>query len=126
MTSKTMVIQMLLLCVAVGLSSCAKKPPAETVSRLSQAQEALHQADKSKAPEYASLELHTAREQFAAAQEAMKNREYTHARRLAERALVNAELAETVAEAEETRRTAQELRQSIQALGYEAGRQAAH
>lgn len=121
MTSKKVVIQVLLLCAAVGLSGCASKAPTAT---LSQAELAVQQADKSKAPEYASLELHTAREQLAAAQQAMQNKEYTQARRLAERALVNAQLAETMAEAGQTQRAAQEIRHSIEALRYEAERQA--
>ena len=103
------------------LSGCAGKPP---TAALSQAELAVLQADKSKAPEYASLELRTAREQLAGAQQAVHNKEYTQARRLAERALVNAELAETMAEAEQTRRAAQELRHSIEALRHEAEQQA--
>ena len=121
MARKKAVIQMLLLCGAMGLSGCAGKPPTAT---LSQADLAVQQASKSKAPEYASLELYTAREQLTSAQEAMHNKEYTQARRLAERALVNAQLAETKAEAEQTRRTAEELRQSIEALRREAEQQA--
>jgi hypothetical protein len=87
---------------------------------MSQAELAVQQASKSKAPDYASLELYTAREQFAGAQEALHQKEYTQARRWAERALVNAQLAETKAEAEQTRRAAAELRQSIEALRREA------
>jgi chromosome segregation ATPase len=120
MTGKKAVIQLLLLCGAMGLSSCAGKPPAATVSQVSQAELAVQQASKSKAPEYASVELYTAREQLASAQEALRQKEYTQARRWAERALVNAQLAETKAESEQTRRTAAELRQSIEALRREA------
>src|SRR5262245_58884649 len=120
MTSKKTVIQLLLLCGAIGLSSCAGKPPAATVSQVSQAELAVQAASKSKAPEYASLELYTAREQLASAQAALQQKEYTQARRWAERALVNAQLAETKAEAEQTKRAAAELRQSIEALRREA------
>ena len=120
MTSKTAVIQLLLLCGAMGLSSCAGKPPAATVSQVSQAELAVQQASQSKAPEYASLELYTAREQFASAQEAMHKKEYTQARRWAERALVNAQLAEAKADTEQTHRAAAELRQSLEALRREA------
>jgi hypothetical protein len=120
MTNKNAVIQLLLLCGTIGLSSCASKPPPATVSQMSQADLAVQQASKSKAPDYASLELYTAREQLAGAQEAMHKKEYTHARRLAERALVNAQLAQTKAEAEQTRRAAMELQQSIEALRREA------
>jgi hypothetical protein len=124
MTSKKVVIHVLLLCAAMGLSSCAGKPPAATVSQVSQADLAVQQASKSKAPEYASLELYTAREQLASAQDALHRKEYTEARRWAERALVNAQLAETKAAAEQERRTAAELRQSIEALRREAAQSA--
>jgi hypothetical protein len=124
MTSKKVVIHVLLLCAAMGLSSCAGKPPAATVSQVSQADLAVQQASKSKAPEYASLELYTAREQLASAQDALHRKEYTEARRWAERALVNAQLAETKAAAEQERRTAAELRQSIEALRREAAQAA--
>jgi len=120
MTSTKAVLPLLLLCGAMGLSSCAGKPPAATVSQVSQAELAVQQASQSKAPEYASLELYTAREQFASAQEAMHKKEYTQARRWAERALVNAQLAEAKADAEQTRRAAAELQQSIEALRREA------
>lgn len=124
MVSKNAVRRFLILCAVVGLSSCAAKPPPETLAKLSQAELAVKQADKSKAPEYASLELYTAREQLASAQQALHKKDYAEARRLAERALANAELAETMAEAGQTRQSAMELRQSIEALRREADRQA--
>jgi hypothetical protein len=124
MTGKKAAIQLLLLCGVMGLSSCAGKPPAATVSQVSQAELAVQQASKSKAPENASLELYTAREQLAGAQEALHKKEYTQARRWAERALVNAQLAETKAQSEQTRRTAAELQQSIEALRREAEQRA--
>jgi hypothetical protein len=124
MTGRKAAVLLLLLCGAMGLSSCAGKPPAATVSQVSQAELAVQQASKSKAPEYASLELYTAREQLAGAQEALHKKEYTQARRWAERALVNAQLAETKAQSEQTRRTAAELQQSIEALRREAEQRA--
>lgn len=117
-------IWFLLLCGVVGLSGCAGKPPTATLTQLSQAELAVKQADKSKAPDYAPLELFTAREQLASAQQAMNRKEYEEARRLAERALVNAQLAETMADATQTRQAATELRQSIEALHREADQQA--
>lgn len=124
MKGKKAAVLLLLLCGAMGLSSCAGKPPAATVSQVSQAELAVQQANNSKAPQYASLELHTAREQLASAQEALQKKEYTQARRWAERALVNAQLAETKAQSEQTRRTAAELQQSIEALRREAEQRA--
>ena len=124
MVSKKAVLRFLLLCGVVGLSGCAGKPPTETLAQLSQAELAVKQADQSKAPEYARLELYTAREQLASAQQAMQRKDYTEARRMAERALVNAQLAETMGEAAQTRQAATELRQSIEALRREADQQA--
>ena len=124
MIRKTAVLRFLLLCGVVGLSGCAGRPPAATLERLSQADLAVQQADKSKAPEYASLELYTAKEQLASAQQAMQRKDYGEARRLAERALVNAQLAETMAQAAQTSQHATELRHSIEALRREADRQA--
>ena len=120
MTGKKEIIQLLLLCGVLGLSSCAGRPPTATVSQLSQAELAVQQASQSKAPDYASGELYTAREQLAGAQEAMHRKEYIQARRWAERALANAQLAEAKADAEQTQRAAAELRQSIEALRREA------
>jgi predicted Holliday junction resolvase-like endonuclease len=92
---------------------------------LSQAELAVQEANQSKAPEYASLDLHTAREQLASAKQALDKKEYEQSRRLAERALVHAQLAEAKAEAESTRRAAAELRKSIEALRQEAGQRSA-
>ena len=54
----------------------------------------------------------------------MQRKDYAEARRLAERALVNAQLAETMAEAVQTRQAATELRHSVEALRREADQQA--
>jgi len=124
MASKKVVIRFLLLCGVVGLSGCASRPPTATLSQLSQAELAVQQADKSKAPENARLELYTAREQLTAAQQAMNRKDYAEARRLAERALVNAQLAETMGEAAQARQAATELQHSVEALRREADQQA--
>lgn len=124
MISKHVVRGFLLLCGVVVLSSCASRPPAATLEQMSKADLAVKQADKSKAPEYASLELYTAREQLTSAQQALNRKDYAEARRLAERALVNAQLAETMAEAAQTRQAATELQQSIGDLRREADQQA--
>jgi|SRR5215831_7508377 len=125
MASKQAVIGFLLLCGMVGLSGCASRPPAATLEQLSKADLAVKQADKTKAPEYASVELYTAREQLTSAQQALNKKDYAEARRMAERALVNAQLAETMAGAAQTRQAATELQQSVQDLRREVDQQAA-
>jgi predicted exporter len=124
MVRKQAVIGLLLLCGVVGLSGCSSRPPAATLEQLSKADLAVKQADKSKAPEYASLELYTAREQLTSAQQALNRKDYAEARRLAERALVNAQLAESMAEAAQTRQAATELQRSVEDLRREVDQQA--
>ena len=61
-----------------------------------------------------------ARKELESAQQAMHEKEYTKARRLAERALVNAQLAAAKAETEQTRQAAAALQRSIESLRQEA------
>jgi Domain of unknown function (DUF4398) len=104
--------------VAGGCSSA--RPPTATVA---QAELAVKEAGQSKAPEYAAGELNIAREKFDRAKRAMDKEDYEEARRLAEEALVDAQLAETKADAESTRNAAQELRKTLDSLRGEAERQ---
>lgn len=111
-----------LICGALGLGGCsAAQPPTATVA---QAELAVQQAGQSKAPEYASGELSTARQKFDSAKRAMEAERYEEARRLAEQALVDAQLAETKADAENAKQAAQELRKAIESLRAEAERAA--
>ena len=121
MTSRALVFPwsvVLLVCGALGLSGCgAGRPP---TAELAQATLAVQEASQKEAPQYAAAELNTARQELERAQQAMREKEYTTARRLAERALVHAQLAETTAEAEKTRQAAAALQRSIQLLRREA------
>jgi non-homologous end joining protein Ku len=111
-----------LICGGLVICGCAGKPPLE---KLSQADLAVQQADKSTASQYAPLELQIAREQLDSAKRAMDTKKYEDARRLADQALVNAQLAEAKAAAEKTRQTAAELRKSIETLRSELARTSA-
>jgi hypothetical protein len=82
----------------------------------------VQQADKSKASAYAPRELGLAREKFDRAKRAMDVEHYEEARRFAEQALVDAQLAETKAEADSAEQTARELRKAIESLRDEAQR----
>ncbi|MGE0824591.1 MAG: DUF4398 domain-containing protein [Candidatus Binatia bacterium] len=111
-----------LICGAFGFVGCSSaRPP---TARLSQAELAVQQAGQSKAPQYASAELSLARQKFDSAQRAMDAERYEEARRLAEQALVDAQVAETKAEAESAKQAAQELRKAIESLRAEAERAA--
>jgi predicted S18 family serine protease len=108
-----------LICGALGMVGCAGKPPLEA---LSQAELAVQEANQITASQYAPVDLQTAREQLDRAKQAMDDEEYDEARRLAEQALVNAQLAEAKAGAEKARQAAAELQKSIQTLRAELER----
>lgn len=111
----------LLVCGILGAGGgCSSDSP--PTGAVSQAELAVSQAGQGKASEYAAPELSRAREKLDEAKRAMDGERYTEARRLAEQALVDAQLAEAKAAAEQQRQTAQELRKSIEALQQEAGR----
>jgi len=100
-----------------GCSTVA--PPKE---QLAAAELAVQQANKSKAPQYSPLELRMAMDKLDEAKRAMNKKEYTVARRLAEEALVDAQVAEAKAASEDARRAASDLRQSLETLRREAER----
>jgi len=107
-----------LVCGVISLSGCsAGRPP---TAELAQATLAVQEANKSEAPHYAPAELNTARQELESAQQALREKAYTKARRLAERALVNAQLAAAKAETEQTRQAAVALQRSIESLRQEA------
>jgi len=122
LTSLRQWIGVLLACGILGMAGCAGKPP---LANLSQAELAVQEADTKTASQYAPLELKTAREQLAEAKRAMDEEEYDEARRRADQALVNAQLAETKAGAEKARQAAAEVQKSIQTLRTEVQRSSA-
>jgi predicted S18 family serine protease len=113
LTSWRQCIGMPLICGVLGMAGCAGKPP---LANLSQADLAVQEAEKKTASQYAPLDLQTAREQLNKAKRAMDDKKYEEARRLADQALVNAQLAEAKAGAEKARQAAAELQKSIQML----------
>lgn len=108
-----------LMATLLGCSSA--KPPLDT---LATADAALSRAIDTKAAELAPLELHLAREELDSAKRAMDAEEYNKARRLAEKALVDAKLAETKARSESARGAAREAQSTIDALRREAEQKA--
>ena len=105
---------------ALGVTSCSTVgPPKDSVAA---AELAVQQANKSKAPQYSPLELRIAMDKLDQAKQAMNKKEYTLARRLAEEALVDAQVAEAKAASEDARRAASDIRQSLETLRREADR----
>ena len=107
-----------LLCGALGMSACATaRPPASSFSYSdSYSQMTVRPA----AQQYALEEMRLAQEQLADARSALNVYEYERARRSAEQALANAQLAEVRAETESTRQTARDLRLTVEAVRDEA------
>lgn len=110
----------LLISCFVGLGACASVP--QPTATLSQAELAVREAERSDAPQHAALELQSARENLDGAKGAMQNEDYVTARRLAEKALVEAQLAQDKAMAASTREAADDLRKSIESLRDEISR----
>ena len=85
---------------------CNERAP---TNRVTQADLAVRAAVEAKAAEFAPIELQSAREKLMQARQMMAAEKYTEARRLAESAQVDAELAEAKAETTVMRRAADQV-----------------
>lgn len=109
-----------LVFVGLSVAGCSTiGPPKDSVAA---AELAVREANKSKAPDYSPLELRMATDKLNEAKRAMDKKEYTAARRLAEEALVDAQVAESKAASENAKRAASDLQQSLETLRREAQR----
>lgn len=107
--------------ILAGIGGCATSaPPPE--QELAQAEQKVAAARQSNASEFAALELRTAEDKLKQARAAMDEEDYVTARRLAEAALVDAQVAESKAHSQSTMNAAQELSQSIESLRRESER----
>ena len=79
------------LACLVGLAGCASAPPTVAISN---AEIAIRKADAVGAAQHTPLELHVARKKLDSATQALEKGEIEVARRLAEQAQVDGELAE--------------------------------
>ena len=109
--TKTFAIAALL--AAATLAGCAGPAPRE---QLGAAQNAVRQAERSEAPLHAEAELRAAQAKLAEAEAAFRNDEHARARRLADEAVVDAELAQARAEAIIAQRSAAQMQRSVEAL----------
>ncbi len=73
------------------LSACATTPPDPSI--LDNARNAIEQAESAQAEEYAPIELRYANERLASARQALENERPDDARRLADQAEIEAQLA---------------------------------
>ncbi|MEX2208020.1 MAG: DUF4398 domain-containing protein [Myxococcota bacterium] len=120
MRSAFALVGSLMLLSAVGTVGCSTpRKPAQEVAK---ADLAIASANKSGAPTDAPLELQLAREKAEKAKSALQSNDFKLARRFAEQAQVDAQLAEAKAESESARASAAELEHTIDVLRDEAER----
>lgn len=105
---------LLALAVAV-LAACASVPVPK--SELAKADLAIRTAEQSDAAHYAPLDMRKAQDAYQAAQKAVEKDENLDARRLAEDAAADAELANMKARAARAKEAADEARASVKGLG---------
>ena len=99
------------LSAALGMAACASDVPPPT-AQLGAASQAVQEAERANALQYAPVALQSARDKLAAADKAMRADERTRARRLAEEARVDAELATVTSQRAVTQQAATAVRKS--------------
>jgi len=108
------------LCTAIALSiaGCASTPiPNEQIAV---AKSSVQRAEQSGAPEFAPVEMATARDELAAAEKAAANRDAQPATQWAEKANVDAQLAEAKAREQRSHKALIEFEASMAALRQES------
>jgi len=97
-----------------ALTGCASTPVPN--DKIAVAQAALSRAEQNGAPEYAPVQLSTARDKLARAEAAQADHKYLPASQLAEQANVDAQLAEATADEQKSEKAAAQFDASMQAL----------
>jgi hypothetical protein len=108
----------LLYVVAAGCASEGPKPTDE----LTKARTVVEQADKGNAQRYAAADLQRAHDELGAAERADGQKKYLEARRLAQRAEADADVAVARGNNAEAQKAAEEIAQSNSTLKQEAQR----
>ncbi len=104
--------------MAAGCATEQAKPTEE----LTRAHTLIDQADKGNAQRYAAADLQRAHDEAGSADRAMQDRHYEQARRWADRAAADANLAMARGNSGEAQNAEQQLRRSIESLRNEAAR----
>jgi hypothetical protein len=102
----------------VALAACASNPAAD--EKIAVAKASVQRAEGSGAPEFAPVELATARDKLARAEKANSARDIQPASNLADQANVDAQLAEATAQEHRSRKAAEEFDVSLQTLRQES------
>lgn len=101
----------------VALAACSSNPVAD--EKIAVAKASVQRAEVSGAPEYAPVELATARDELARAEKKNADRDLQPAAILAERANIDAELAEATAQEQRSHKAAMEFDASMRTLQQE-------
>jgi hypothetical protein len=104
----------------VLLAACASNPVAD--EKIAVAKVSLQRAEGSGAPEFAPVELASARDKLARAEKANTDHDLRPATMLAEQATIDAQLAEATAQQQRSHKAAVEYDASMQALRQESMR----
>jgi hypothetical protein len=104
----------------LALAACASNPVAD--EKIAVAKASLQRAEGSGAPEFAPVQLATARDKLARAEKANADHDLKPATNLAEQANVDAELAEATAQENRAHKAAREYDRSIDTLQQESMR----
>ncbi|HEX3835597.1 MAG TPA: DUF4398 domain-containing protein [Steroidobacteraceae bacterium] len=113
----------LLACGFIGGCATQGPPPSEEVTR---ARTVVEQADKAGAQRYAATDLQRAHDELSNAEKSNAEGKYDEARRYAESAAADADLATARASDAEAQRAAQEVVQGNETLRQESARGAAN
>jgi multidrug resistance efflux pump len=105
----------------VVLAGCAIQAPAPE-EQVSLAAQSIAQAESSGAVEFAPVEIKSARDKLSQAKLAMNRDENLKAKRLADEAMVDANLAEAKARSAKSQKVVEELKESIRVLQQEMNR----
>jgi hypothetical protein len=111
----------LIAAAAVCGGGCATQGPQPT-QEMTRAKTVIEQADKAGAQRYAAADLQRAHDQFSNAERANSDKKYDDARRYAESAEADAEVATARASAGEAQRAAHEVSQGNETLQQESNR----
>jgi len=106
---------------AIALACGTPRQPIQAVSK---AEQAVHQADIGAAPEEAPAELELAREKLARAEKALQEGDHGKARRLAEEAVVDAQLADAKADSAQSHASVEAAQRAFDSLREESDRAA--
>ena len=109
-----------LAATVVVLAACASNPAAD--EKIAVAKASVQRAEASGAPEYAPVQLATARDELTRAEKANADRNLQPADMLAEKANIDAQLAEATAQEQRAHKAAMEFDAGMQTLRQETTR----